>query len=85
MAPGGGGRLCGLLGLSFRDLEALGYDRKPVAFEPDAELWDSLGECSPTVVTEALACDSPLLELDKAAYGLQDAVLLWHLRVDRFL
>ena len=42
-----------LKGLEFEELEKLGLKRQPVAFAPDGELWQLLGECSPDFLQTA--------------------------------
>ena len=70
-----------LKGLSFTEMSTRGMQRRAVAFVPCEDVWNILTELSPTEFNKTL--DNPsswVFVLDKAAYGLRDAPLLWHLR-----
>ena len=70
-----------LKGWTFAELEQKGMTRKPVAFVPCEQVWELLAEINPAEFSKVL--DNPgewIFVLEKAAYGLRDAPLLWHLR-----
>ena len=70
-----------LKGLTFSQLAEKGIARKPVAFVPCEDVWQILSEISPADFKHVLAKPQDyIFALEKAAYGLRDAPLLWHLR-----
>ena len=74
-----------LKGTRFEDLERdYGKKRPPCAFTPDEELWELLLESDPSLQETMLghALSDFCFEMLVAAYGLKDAVLLWHLAFD---
>ena len=70
-----------LKGFTFDELALMGNKRKPVAFVPCADVWNILAELAPSEFGHVTANPSEwVYELQKAAYGLRDAPLLWHLK-----
>ena len=74
-----------LMGLTFEQLRESVMKRQPCAFRPNDELWYIFGTLEPSITQAAVLLRDPLMEMDKAGYGLKDAVLLWHLKADHFL
>ena len=75
-----------LKGLSFEQLSVKGIERKPVAFVPCEEVWDILAELAPQKFAQAAKNPGAFVfVLRKAAYGLRDAPLMWHLRAIEIL
>ena len=70
-----------LKGFTFTELAEKGMSRKPVAFQPCEDVWDILCELSPSEFNHVKERPKDyIFVLEKAAYGLRDAPLLWHLR-----
>ena len=70
-----------LKGLTFKQLESKGIPRRPVAFCPCADVWQILSELNPAMFSEAAKSPNEyVFVLEKTAYGLRDAPLLWRLR-----
>ena len=77
-----------LRGYKFQDLEKEGHHyRQPVAFvPPDAELFSLLCELDSETWSEAAKEPHAFcIEIDKGAYGLKDAPLLWYLKIHQVL
>ena len=77
-----------LQGWTFSDMANAGYDRQPVAMFLSAEIWSILASLCPGERLFKEAARNPELFcycLDKAAYGLKDAPLLWNLRLVQVL
>ena len=76
-----------LQGDSIKDLNAAGHHRQQVAFRPPPGVFALLHELDPQGGwgEAALSPDEFCIWLDKGAYGLKDAPLLWYIRFDRFL
>ena len=74
-----------LQGWSFSELKESGYERQPCAFKAPGNTLDLLAELDPSFKTASKQPDMFCLELDKAAYGLKDAPLLWNLRFAKFI
>jgi hypothetical protein len=77
-----------LRGYKFDELQSEGFHhRQPVAFTaPEPELFALLAELDPQVWS--VAAKNPSLyciEVDKGAYGLKDAPLLWYLKLHKVL
>jgi len=69
-----------LRGWSFGELKSeTRIDRKPCAFIPNDELWLLFGTSNPEISQAVVSLENPVMQLDKGAYGLKDAVLLWNL------
>ena len=70
-----------LKGYTFSELEEQGSKRKPVSFIPAEEVWQLLAEIDPAQYAHVLEDPASwVFALEKAAYGLRDAPLLWHLK-----
>jgi hypothetical protein len=70
-----------LKGLTFSELSMKGTERKPVAFKPCEQVWELMNELAPAEYAHVMRNkDEYIFVLEKAAYGLRDAPLLWHLR-----
>ena len=69
-----------LKGYSFAELEQQGIARKPCAIRLDQGVWQLLAELNPAFKPAAESPVDFLFLLAKAAYGLRDAPLLWHLK-----
>ena len=77
-----------LRGYKFEELEQEGHHyRQPVAFlPPDPELFSLLAELEPGVWEQAARNPSQYcIEVEKGAYGLKDAPLLWYLKLNKVL
>ena len=76
-----------LQGDSFENLNASGHSRQACAFIPPPGVFETLHEVDPLGGWgEAAKRPSEwVFELDKGAYGLKDAPLLWFMRINRFL
>jgi hypothetical protein len=76
-----------LQGDSFEELNASGHARQQCAFCPPAGVFQLLHEIDPEGGWGPAAADpsSWCFELDKGAYGLKDAPLLWFMRINRFM
>ncbi len=74
-----------LKGFTLDEMRKAGMSRPAVCFRPNDELWTLFGENDPTITRDAFLLDDPVMESDKAQYGLKDAVLAWHLRARQFL
>ena len=77
-----------LQGWSFSDMAEAGYNRQPVAMYLSAEIWGILASLCPKEPLFKEAARHPELYcycLNKAAYGLKDAPLLWNLRLVQVL
>ena len=71
-----------LKGYTFKELADRGIKRPPVAFVPPKEAWELLKEIDPANFSKVFggSTDEWVFCLEKAAYGLRDAPLMWHLR-----
>ena len=70
-----------LKGFSFTELATRGMSRKAVAFTPCEDVWSLLAEISPSEFSKTMSKPQDwVFVLEKAAYGLRDAPLLWHLK-----
>ena len=70
-----------LKGFSFEQLKEKGISRRPIAFIPCEEVWSILAELDPVNFSKVLTNPSLwVFACEKAACGLRDAPLLWHLR-----
>ena len=75
-----------LRGYKFEELEQEGHHyRQPVAFlPPDPELFSLLAELEPGVWDQAARNPTQFcIEVEKGAYGLKDAPLLWYLKLNK--
>ena len=76
-----------LQGDTFETLNSTGHGRQSCAFNPPPGVFDLLHQIDPEGGWKE-AMESPSewsIELDKGAYGLKDAPLLWFLRINRFM
>ena len=76
-----------LQGDTFETLNATGHARQSCAFNPPPGVYKILHQIDPDGGWKD-AMESPhewSIELDKGAYGLKDAPLLWFLRINRFM
>ena len=74
-----------LQGWTFQEMGEAGFERQRCAFKPPAGVFEALAALSDVFKA---ACADPsrwCLELQKAAYGLKDAPLLWFLCITAFL
>jgi len=64
-----------------------GHTRQQVGFKPPPEVWEMLHTLEPNGgwLEASLSPDDWIIWLDKGAYGLKDAPLLWFLRIQRFM
>jgi len=72
-----------LKGWTFEEMNKSGFKRQPCALRLPTDVWELLAELEPSNKLFKLAARNPelyCLELDKAAYGLKDAPLLWNLK-----
>jgi hypothetical protein len=70
-----------LKGFSFTELSTRGIARKAVAFNPCEDVWSILTELAPLEFKKTMNKPQDwVFVLEKAAYGLRDAPLLWHLK-----
>ena len=76
-----------LQGYSFEELNAAGHNRQPCAFLPPEGVFSLLHEMDPKGGWEKAAKEPSLwaFQLDKGAYGLKDAPMLWFLKINHFL
>ena len=72
-----------LKGWTFEEMNKSGFKRQPCALRLPTDVWELLAELEPSNKLFKFAARNPelyCLELDKAAYGLKDAPLLWNLK-----
>ena len=65
-----------LQGWAFGEMKQSGHERKPCAFQPDADMWNLLAELNHDYYGRPISPKDWAFEIAKGAYGLKDAVLL---------